>query len=213
MQRRGLFIVFEGIDGSGTSTHVHELDEKIEELDKYQDVLRTHEPWRNKEIIKKLQEDSEVYSDGLEMAELYIDDRVKHVRRVISPAKKAGMIVLCSRYKMSTCSFQWAQGVPLHQLLSMHEDRGLLTPDLTFFLDVPKKVAQERIRKNRKKLEKFEKNSEFIDKLINNYEVLVQMSKADPRIFGKVIRINNNREIEDVAEHIYQEFLKIYPYK
>ncbi len=208
--KKGSFIVFEGIDGSGTSTHVHKLQEKIEELDKYQDVLRTHEPWKNEEIKRKLKEDSHIYDDGLYMAELYIDDRTQHTRQVIRPIIETGAMAFCSRYKMSTCAFQWAQGVELYELLSMHEHRSLLTPDLTFFLDVPNEVAQERIKKDREKLEKFEKNSQFIDKLINNYKVLTQMSEADSRIFGKVIRIDGNRDIEKVSKNIYKEFLKVY---
>ena len=210
MSRKGLFVVFEGIDGSGTSTQVHQLEERIEELDKCQDVLRTHEPWKSKEITKRLKEDSEAYSGGLEMAELYIRDRADHTRILIRPSLETGTIILDSRYKISTCSFQWVQGVQLHQLLSMHEHRGLLTPDITFFLDVPREIAQERIKKRRRRLEKFEKDQEFIDKLINNYRTLTQMAQADSRIFGKVIRINGYRGIEDVAEDIYHEFRKVY---
>ena len=94
MSEKGLFIVFEGIDGAGSSTHVHKLSEKLEELNKYQDILRTHEPWRSKEIKRRLQEDPEAYSGGLEMAELYVEDRVEHIRKLIRPNLKAGVVVL-----------------------------------------------------------------------------------------------------------------------
>lgn len=210
MTKKGLFIVFEGIDGSGTSTHIHKLAERIEEFDKYLDVLRTHEPWKSEEIKRKLERDSEAYSGGLEMAELYIGDRADHTRILIRPNLEAGVTVLCSRYKMSTCDYQWAQGVQLHQLLSMHEHRGLLTPDITYFLDVPREVTQERLRESREKLEKFEKDPEFIDKLINNYRLLTQISETNPRIFGKVVRIDGDREIDDVAEDVYKEFLLLH---
>ena len=210
MPKRGLFIDFEGIDGSGTSTHVHRLEERIEELDKYQDVLRTHEPWENKEIKKRLEQDRDAYSDPLEMADLYIDDRAKHTHRLIRPNLEAGVIVLNSRYKMSTCSYQWAQGMSLFELLKMHEHRGILIPDLTFFLDVPREVAEERIRNRRKQREKFERNPEFVDKSISAYKALTHMSEVDPRIFGRVVRIDGNREIKDVAEDVFSEFLAIY---
>jgi dTMP kinase len=210
MAKRGLFFVIEGIDGSGTSTHIHRLTERIEEIDKYQDVLRTHEPWKNKEIKTKLQQDRDAYSDPLEMTDLYIDDRAKHTYRLIRPNLEAGAIILNSRYKMSTCSYQWAQGIPLFKLLEMHEHRGILTPDLTFFLDIPIEVSDERIRNRGQPQEKFEGNPEFVDRLTSAYKALVHMSEVDPRIFGRVVRIDGNREIEDVAEDIFSEFKIFY---
>ena len=111
---------------------------------------------------------------------------------------------------MSTCAYQWTQGVQLQDLLEMHEHRGLLTPDLTFFLDVPREIASERIRSTRGQLEKFEKNPEFIDKLIHAYRTLVGMSEMDQRTFGKVVTVDGNRPIETVANEIYSSFLPVY---
>ncbi len=207
--KKGLFIVFEGVDGSGTSTQAHKLNEKIKRLDKYQDVLETHEPWRNQEIKRKLKEDKDAYSEPLETAELYIGDRTDHSYILIKPNLDAGVIVLCVRYKMSTYSFQQAQGLDINRLIKMHNNRGILTPDVTFFIDVSKEVAEERTRK-RGPLEKFEINSEFVDKAIKNYRELVSFSEKNPELLGKVIRIDGNRSIEQVAEEIYQNFLPIY---
>jgi len=207
--KKGLFVVFEGIDGSGTSTHVHELTRKIENLDKYRDVLRTHEPWRNSEIKRKLQNDKDAYSEPEEMANLYIGDRTEHSYLLIRPNLDARVIVLCSRYKMSTCAFQQAQGMPLDKLLSLHENRGILTPDLTFFLDVPIEVAQGRLRE-RMSREKFEGDKSFINKVVNNYNKLVDLSQKNLYHFGGVVRINGNRPTEEVASDIYEKFLTLY---
>ena len=144
------------------------------------------------------------------MAELYIEDRTRHTRQIIRPAlEEQGIVILCKRYKMSTCAYQWAQGVPLHDLLSMHNHRGLLVPDLTFYLDIPRKVAERRIER-RKKTEKFEKDPRFTEKLIKAYNALLGLSEADPRIFGKVVRIDGNRRIQQVSEDIFSEFLPLY---
>lgn len=207
--QKGVFIVFEGIDGSGTSTHVHKLEERIEQLNKYQDVLRTHEPWRSSEIKKKLEHDKDAYSDGAKMAELYVEDRIDHTKKIITPNLRENVVVLCSRYKMSTCAYQWTQGVELEDLFKMHQNRGILTPDLTFLLDVPNEVAEERL-KLREKMEKFEANREFRKKLISAYHNLFNMSNLVQDIFGNVVKIDVNREIEDVAEDIFQEFLTVY---
>ena len=50
--KKGLFIVFEGIDGSGKETQMLELARYIRQRNKYQDVIITHEPWQNDEIKK-----------------------------------------------------------------------------------------------------------------------------------------------------------------
>lgn len=206
---RGLFIVFEGIDGSGTSTQVHQLSQRVEELDKYQDIIRTHEPWKSKEIKKKLEEDKDAYSGAEEMSQLYIADRVDHSYKLIDTNLSAGVMVIDSRYKASTCAFQQAQGVPLEKLLRMHEHRGILTPDITFLLDVSREVASKRM-KDRIRSEKFERDAGFIDKVISNYREIVRISEEDSKLFGTVLRIDAEKSLEEVSENVYQEFLKVY---
>jgi dTMP kinase len=208
-EKRGLFIVFEGIDGSGTSTQVLELMKKIEDLDKYQDVIRTHEPWKNKRIKEILEQDKDVYSNAEELAHLYIGDRTDHSYTLILPNLLARAIILCSRYKISTCAFQWAQGMPLIKLLQMHEHRGILVPDVTFFLDVNREVAAQRM-KERASQEKFERNAEFIDRVITNYRKLTEISEKYPQLFGRIIRIDANANLNEVTKEVFERFLPIY---
>jgi len=210
MLKKGIFVNFEGIDGSGTSTHVHELGRRIEKLNKYQDFVKTHEPWANSEIKRRLAEDTDAYSHPMEMANLFIPDRTKHSKLVIRPNLKAGMVILNSRYKLSTCAFQWTQGLNLYDLLEMQEDLGLVIPDITYFLDVPRTVAEQRMKDRGDPPEKFERDVEFKDKVIRAYNALIGLAQVDERLFGKVVRINGNRSIDDVANDVYKEFLDIY---
>lgn len=209
-EKEGLFIVFEGIDGAGTSTQVHELAKHIEELDKYQDTLKTHEPWKNSEIKKRLKEDKDAYSHPEELAELFITDRAEHTKLLIKPNLKAGVIVTDDRYIMSTCDYQWCQGVLLEELIDMHKGRGILIPDLTFYVEISRGVAQERLRNRKAVPEKFEKDPDFIDKLIKGYEALTNMSKINPSIFGRVETINGDQSIEAVAQEIQKFFDPLY---
>jgi len=212
-RKEGLLIVFEGIDGSGKNYQIHELEKRIESLNKYQDVLRTQEPWRSKEIKRRLERDKTVYSNPEQMAEILIENRAKHTQKLLRPNVDAGVVVLLSRYKMSTCAYQWTQGMHLSELLDMHDHRGILTPDLTFLLDITQKTAEERITSAMRKKEKFEKDPKFVDRLISAYNSLAFMSEVDERIFGKVVRINGNRPMEAVSDEIYSEFLKVYDKK
>jgi dTMP kinase len=210
MKKKGLLIVFEGIDYSGKNHQIHELERNLEAFNKYQGVLRTQEPWESEEIKEKLERDRDVYSDSENIAELFIDDRARHTQKLIRPNLDAGVVVLCSRYKMSTCSYQWTQGVELSGLIEMHNHRGILNPDLTFLLDITRAESEKRAEKSGRKKEKFEKDGQFVNKLISAYNSLTFMSEVDERIFGKVIRINGNREPGLVSEDIWSEFLKVY---
>lgn len=206
---RGLFIDFDGVDGSGTSSQVYWLLQKIEELDKYQDILKTHEPWKSTEIKRKLAEDKELYSDVNEMSRLFVEDRIIHCHRLISPTVEAGTIVVNSRYHLSTYAFQQAQGAPLDKLISMHKNVGIILPDITFFLDVSWETASKRIEKRGAKKEKFEQE-EFAKKVIENYRDLVELAQKDKKTFGYVVRIDGEKSLEEVAEEVYQKFLPEY---
>jgi dTMP kinase len=209
-EKKGLFVVFEGIDGAGTSTQVHYLATYIEELDKYQDVLRTHEPWQSKEIKDRLEGEKDAYSGAMDIAELFVEDRARHTHKRILPNLKDGGMVICDRYSMSTCAYQWAQGAPLEELMEMHKYRGIIVPDLTFFVDVSREVAEGRMKKAGRPLEKFERDPGFVDKLIEAYRALTHMSNVNSGIFGEVVRINGDEGVVDVSSEIKEKFLSVY---
>ena len=215
---RGLFITFEGPDRVGKSTQVYSLTKHIKALDKYQDVLETHEPWKSKEIKRRLEQDRDAYSGGLEMAELYIEDRAKHTQKLIRPNLRTEAIVISDRYKMSTCAYQWAQGVKLQELLEMHEYRGILIPDLTFCFDAPIEVLIERGVKRQVEegkaetgvVEKFEKDNLFANKVLEAYRCLSHMAQVDQTTFGKVVVIDATKSIGDISRDISSHFDVLY---
>ncbi len=205
-QKKGMFIIFEGVDGSGKSTQLIELIKRIENLDKYQDIVKTHEPWKSKEIKKKLAEDKDAYSDGIKMARLYIDDRINHSEEIDEFLSK-GYFVLCDRFKLSTCAYQWTQGVDLYKLLKMHEYNKIITPDLNIFIDVPVEDAIERLSKRGVK-EKFE-DWKFQRNLASYYKSLISREDAK-NLFGDVAEINGRGSVDEVAERVRNVFDPFY---
>ena len=98
-EKNGLFIVFEGIDGSGKTTLINMLFEKLK--NKY-NVLKTHEPY-NISYIDMLKDEVNIYNS--KVASIFMEDRKHHLKDVILPHLSKGGIVLCDRYKYSTMAY------------------------------------------------------------------------------------------------------------
>ena len=180
--KRGLFIVFEGIDGCGKGTQAIELVNHIKNRDKYQDVLLTHEPWKSKRIKYRLEKEKDAFSSGLEIGRLFVNDRSWHSRKLIIPNVKRKIFVISDRYALSTIAYQSVQDVPISTLFRMHHNRGIINPDITFFIDVSSEIAEQRLKKRGQAIEKFEE-SNFRKMLIEQYRKLIKQGQGF-RLFG-----------------------------
>ena len=104
---RGLFIVFEGIDGSGKGTQIMRCLNYIFELRKSYDVYVTREPTRDLAELRNRMSASRDTTENREWyAQFFIEDRRNHVEKYIEPALANGTHVLCDRYKGSTIAYQ-----------------------------------------------------------------------------------------------------------
>lgn len=208
--KRGLFIVLEGIDGSGTTTQTNLLYYYIKNLPNHQNIIQTHEPWENKEIQRMLKKDKNPYSNAEKITELYINNRENHQRELIKPSLGIGGIVLCDRYHLSTFAYQGVQGISVNEIKRMHNTKEIINPDLTLFLDINLKTAKKRISKREKQLEKFERKKRFTKKLIKKYNNLVDIAQENENFLGRIIRINGNQSVMKVAKDIQKEFNSLY---
>jgi len=147
--RRGRFITFEGLDGSGKSTQIAHLAETL--TARRLDVLATREPGGSAigERIRSILLDSRTagLSPLAELA-LMFADRAQHVEEVIDPALKAGKIVICDRYTDSTEAYQ-GFGRQLGSQVVRDLHRTLchdLWPDLTLLLESELDASVARAR-------------------------------------------------------------------
>jgi dTMP kinase len=145
----GLFVAFEGIEGSGKSTHLRLLARSLREAG--HDVVETREPGGTalgRALRDLLLSPSDTPPEPVTELLLYCADRAQHAAEVIRPALAAGRIVLCDRFSDSTIAYQGhGRGLDLDTVrgLDAHARGGLL-PDLTFLLDCPAAVGLARAR-------------------------------------------------------------------
>lgn len=187
----GLFIVLDGPDAAGTSTHVAMLAERLRKAG--HSVVATSEPTDGpvgKQIREFLQSGS---ADPLELQMLFTSDRAWHVKNVIEPALEEGKIVVCDRYWPSTIIYAEAQGLDSTELKRLN--KKFLQPDCVIFTLPPPAVSLERMGKRSEK-EFFER--EDLQRAI--HEGYARMAREHPEI--RVI--DTSGEKEAVAETLFR---------
>ena len=143
---RGIFIVFEGIDGAGKSTQIEMLAAALRErgIDPVLSREPTDGPWG-----RKLRESATTgrLSPADEL-QYFIHDRTEHVAKLIEPALAAGRWVILDRYYYSTIAYQGVRGLDSRALRQQME---LLfpKPDRVFLLDLDPATAVTRIKHSR----------------------------------------------------------------
>jgi len=153
MSRRGKFITFEGLDGTGKSTQIRKLGAALRAAGNK--VVETREPGGTAtgEKIRRVLLDSktEGLSPWAEMA-LMFASRAQHIAEVIQPALERGQIVLCDRFTDSTEAYQGGgRRLGSEAVLKLHRVLcGNVQPDLTILLDndLAKSIGRAR-RRNR----------------------------------------------------------------
>ncbi|QAX30422.1 dTMP kinase [Leisingera sp. NJS204] len=155
---RGLFITFEGIDGSGKSTQCRLLAETLRDAGR--DVVLTREPGGSPgaEEIRRLvlEGDPDRWSAETELL-LFMAARRDHLERTIEPALTAGKVVICDRFADSTRMYQGLSRGDLRAAVDqMHKLMITREPDLTLLIDMDPATGLARAKGRQGKEERFE---------------------------------------------------------
>ena len=140
-----LFIVFEGIDGSGKTTQAELLAEKLTSIQQSNIIIR--EPGGTplgESIRKELKSNPNL--DPITQLFLFSACRTELIKDVINPNLEEGHIVICDRYIFSTIAYQGhAEGLNIAYIENMIDlSTGGLTPDIVIFIDTPVEIAKKR---------------------------------------------------------------------
>jgi dTMP kinase len=204
MLRKGLFITFEGPEGSGKTTHSKLLCDFLRK--KGFKVLHTREPGGTliSEKIRKILLDpkNKGMDVGCEML-LYMAARAQIVEEKILPSIKDGKIVVCDRFTDATLAYQgYAGGMDLKIINNI---AGIVTkglkPDITFLLDIDAKAGLLRAGRSKDRMER--KSILYHNKVRNGY---LSIAKKEPK---RVKVLSSIMAMEYVQEEIRKAILKI----
>ncbi|WP_422397540.1 dTMP kinase [Spiroplasma endosymbiont of Labia minor] len=195
-----MFVTFEGIDGSGKTTIIKLLIDKIRQ--RGYDVISTREPGGD-EIAEQIRNvvldvNNKNMSPWAE-ALLYIAARKQHLDSTIIPALKNNKIVICDRFMDSTTVYQgFARGLGMEEVDEIQ--RIVLnhaTPDVTIFFDINPDQARQRINERQKAEDRLDsENLAFHKKVYEGYQILISQNSDRIKI------VDARQEINDVIQKV-----------
>lgn len=201
-QPAGRFIVFEGLDGAGTTTQASLLAERL--AMKGRNVYQAHQPSEGPVglLIRQIlagraatpgPDGKPTQIDERVMALLFAADRLDHLAARIEPRLARGEDVILDRYILSSLAYQ---GVAVSHDFITQMNRYACKPDLTIFLYVPASVAFERVKVRGGRLERYE-----------NLEQQKAIEREYSRHVGtlaSVVSVDGTRPIAEVAAACYE---------
>ena len=200
----GVFICFEGIDGSGKTTHSRLIVGYLCSLGF--DAVYTTEPTRYSLPGRKLRE-SFFATERLPVEEefrLFLEDRKIHLKDEVIPQLKDGKIVVTDRYYFSSVAYQGSRGLDWQYILEENLKIALV-PNIVLLLDLNADVAVSRIATDREEgVNTFEKK----ESLQRVREIYLRLAQK----YSNLIHVLDvNKPIQDVQEEIQNfivEFLR-----
>ena len=196
---KGLFITFEGNDGSGKSSVIETIKKEL--IDRGYDVIYSREPGGSRiaERIRDVILDvNNVGMDPKTESLLYAASRREHIVKTILPALNEGKIVLCDRYLDSSLAYQgFARGIGMDKVydMNLYATESLL-PDLTLLICVSPEIGMNRIKQNQRgSLDRLEiEKMDFHKKVYNGY---LEVQKKFP---NRIVIVNGEASKEQVKK-------------
>ena len=192
-----MFISFEGIEGSGKSTQI-ELIEELIRAKGYQ-VKKLREPGTTElgEKIRNifLEKTTETVDPITEAFLLYASR--KHLdQNFLRQNLGDGAIVIADRYADATLAYQsYGKGLDHNFVKLIHDSSQLLSPDLTFYMDISAELSRERI--SDREMDRMESESiDFFKKVREGY---LQIAHDNPE---RVVVLDANKTIDELHESI-----------
>ena len=191
---KGLFITFEGGEGSGKTTLIEGLVEYLESRNLK--VIKTREPGGIKiseDIRNVILDVNNTKMDQITEALLYAASRRQHLVEKVIPYLNEGYIVICDRFLDSSLAYQGhARGIGIDKVynINLSATDGIL-PDLTLFIDVRPEVGLKRISSNNREQNRLDlEKMSFHERVYEGYKIVLERFK------DRVVSVNGEQSKE-----------------
>ncbi len=210
---KGLFVVFEGLDGAGTTTQTRMLATRLAAELPNLVTVASAEPSTGpvgsvvRQILRRRIRGIDCFGhdagfDPASLALLFAADRLDHYANEILPVIEAGGIAISDRYKMSSLAYQGLD-MPYEWVVKINELAP--EPDLLFYLDVSPAVAWERVSRNRVSREIFE-IPEILCRVHDGYrKAMAEMADS------MLVILPGEAPIDEIADMVWSEIGKRLP--
>tara|TARA_B000000532_G_C18864507_1_gene405631 strand:+ start:1290 stop:1907 length:618 start_codon:yes stop_codon:yes gene_type:complete len=195
-----VFITFEGIEGSGKSTQIELLKASLKEEGYSVEVLREPGTTQLGERIRDVfLEKSDEQVDPMTEAFLLYASRKHLDQNFLQEHLKNDSIVLADRYSDATVAYQcYGKGLSEDFVKYIHEKSNLLSPDLTFYMDITAEASKSRI--DNRELDRMESESiDFFSKVRMGY---LEIAKSNP---DRIIILDAELSVKDLQNTIFNE--------
>lgn len=200
--KKGKFIAFEGIDGSGKSTQIRMLADRLkkENVDYYMTMEPTEAPIgvMLRQILR-----GKMKADNRVIAALFAADRLDHLlneENGIAAKIERGTTVITDRYYFSSYAYH-SVDMPMEWVIQANEQSaGILRPTVTVFIDVDPDTAMERIIRNREQQELYEKKSRLTEVRKKYMEAFDRLKEVE-----RVVIVDGNGSPEQTAAAVWKE--------
>lgn len=205
-QKKGFFFAFEGIDGSGKSTQIKLLTEKLKQrgIPCYETREPTDSPIGS--LVHQIMT-GRITADGRVISSLFAADRLDHLLNTTDGLCREidrGITVVTDRYYFSSYAYN---GVDMDMDWVIESNRisaEILRPTLNIFLDIPVELALERIAKNRLHTELFEKEDRLRATRAKYFEAFEKLKDTE-----RVAIIDANAPVDVVAQRVWDAVSKV----
>lgn len=189
------FIVLEGLDGSGTTTQLNLLKEKLESAGKTVYATCEPSPLPTGQLIRRILE-KEIETEAETLARLFSADRYEHLYNKYDGIIKhlnSGDIVITDRYLFSSLAYQ-SLGCGFDFILSLN---NFPLPEYLIYIDVTPEVCRQRM--SGRELEELFDSEDIQMSIINNYERGMSLF---PESRMKFVRIDGSQEPDKICSEI-----------
>jgi len=197
-----MFISFEGIEGSGKTTHAEHMVRFLQ--DNGHDCVITREPGGTRIgekiraiLLDPLSKDMDPLTELL----LYTADRAQHINEYILPLLSEGKMVLCDRYYDATMAYQgFARGLNIGLIEKMHKLLFKnLKPDITLLLDLSPEIGLERAWKQINNGNRISKETRFEEERLSFHkrvrEGYLELARLEPERFRIIDASKDEHEV------------------